>query len=102
MDMVQEEPDGGLVGGSGTTEGQNAGGLSYSGGYCIGTGGTQSSGGTMITYQNSAIIAQNITGSFGYGGVDLSVMAAQSGGGGGYYGGAISSHGGAGRWFIIY
>ncbi len=107
MDMVQEEQDGGLVGGSGTTEGQNEGGLSYSGGYRIGTGGTQTSGGTQIQYRNGAVIAQVIAGDFGFGAndnvpEDNVTNVRQAGGGGGYYGGATSVHGGAGRRFIIY
>ena len=97
MDRVQEERDGGVVSGARTTGGQNAGERAYVKGYSQGTGGTQSEGGTTITYKNGAIISQTIEGNFGLGGNER-----QAGGGGGYYGGAGSTHGAAGRRFIIY
>lgn len=79
---------GGLIGGDGSTGGQNSGGLAY--GYSYWTGGTQTSGGTNRRYQNGVLLSSGISGLFGTG------STGQSGGGGGWYGGAGSGHGGAG------
>ena len=54
---------GGLVGGSGTTEGQNDLGLEYPHSY--GTGGTQTEGGHTRIFQNETITWENITAYFG-------------------------------------
>ena len=101
---------GGLIGGSGTTEGQDKAGLESSYGYCYGTGGTQTSGGKTIGYINEIIVLDLITGNFGNatyekGPIDPTnpiLFGMQSGGGGGYYAGGYAFHGGGGRRFFIY
>lgn len=84
-----------LVGESGTAVNYStSGNIPTYNAYAIGTGGTQTQGGTFIQYDASGIIkTTKITGSFGDANISGGV---QSGGGSGYYGGGMSGHGGAG------
>ena len=63
-------------------------------GHNIGTGGTQTQGGSILLYDTSGnLLSSTVTGKFGDAN---SENETQSGGGSGYYGGGYSGHGGAG------
>lgn len=66
-------------------------------GYGIGTGGSQTAGGTFKWTAGTASNVAIAPGIFGQGGgIEVNNISAQSGGGSGYYGGSASAHGGAG------